>query len=148
MPDKLTYDSKACRLRVGSGYIDNVTHQVWNYEVSGKHVLSYWFSSRGKDRTRPIIGDRRPPSPLGAIQPQGWLAEYTTELLNVLNILGRLIKLEPQQADLLAEICSGPTIIAECVCVVRPSEANPKTHQATFGEAGGIADLNRRPLMR
>ena len=41
-----------------------------------------------------------------------WLAEYTTELLNVLNVLGRLVALEPAQADLLERICAGPTVTA------------------------------------
>lgn len=38
------------------------------------------------------------------------LAEYTTELINLLNVLGRLVELEPAQADLLERICSGETI--------------------------------------
>ena len=58
-------------------------------------VLLHWFSYRKANRERPIIGDRRPPSSLGDIQPDHWLAEYTTELINVLNVLGRLIDLEP-----------------------------------------------------
>src|SRR5438270_12869144 len=80
---------------------------------SGKQVLLQWFSYRKKDRERPIIGDRRPPSPLGDIQPDHWLAEYTTELLNVLNVLGRLVELEPAEASLLEKVCSGPTISEE-----------------------------------
>ena len=73
-------------------------------------MLVQWFSYRKKDRARPIIGDRRPPSPLGAIQPEHWLPEYTTELLNLLNVLGCLVDLEPAQAALLEKICAGPTI--------------------------------------
>lgn len=57
-------------------------------------------------------GDRRPPSPLGEIQPDHWLPEYTSELLNVLNVLGRLVQLEPNQADLLKRVCDGPLIPA------------------------------------
>ena len=49
---------------------------------------------RRSDRSRPIIGDRRLPSTLEKIQPEGWLAEYTTELMNLLHVLGRLIALE------------------------------------------------------
>lgn len=113
MPDAISYDPALHRLHVGAGYVDNVPARVWSYEVSGKQVLTHWFSYRGRDRSRPIIGDRRPPSPLGEIQPDGWLAEYTTELLNVLNVLGRLVALEPQQADLLKRICAGPTISGE-----------------------------------
>ena len=95
---------------IGLGFIDNVSAEVWHYEVSGKQVLLQWFSYRKKNRERPIIGDRRPPSKLGEIQPDGWLAEYTTELLNVLHVLGRLVELEPIQAKLLEQICTGPTI--------------------------------------
>ena len=71
---------------------------MWQYEVSGKQVLTQWFSYRKKNRERPIIGDRRPPSQLGDIQPDHWLAEYTTELLNVLHVLALLVELEPAQA--------------------------------------------------
>src|SRR5437667_9597143 len=82
---------------------------MWNYEVSGKQVLLQWFSYRKANRERPIIGDRRPPSPLGNIQPDHWLAEYTTELIDLLNVLGWLVDLEPTQARLLEAICAGPT---------------------------------------
>ena len=88
---------------------------VWDYEVSGKDVLSQWFSYRRRDRSRPLMGDRRPPSPLNDIQPPGWLAEYTTELLNVVHVLTRLVALEPAQADLLARICDGPTLDADAL---------------------------------
>jgi hypothetical protein len=38
------------------------------------------------------------------------LAEYTTELLDVLHVLGRLVELEDAQREMLEKICSGPTI--------------------------------------
>ena len=107
MPDTLNYDAEKHRLLIGTGYIENVPPAVWNYEVSGKQVLAQWFSYRKKHRERPIIGDRRQPSPLGDIQPDHWLSEYTTELLKVLNVLALLVELEPQQADLLDRICGG-----------------------------------------
>lgn len=115
MPETISYDAATRRLRIGDGHVDGVAPEVWAYEVSGKQVLTQWFSYRGRDRSRPIIGDRRPPSPLGDIQPPGWLAEYTTELLNVLHVLGRLVALEAGQADVLARICAGPTIAREDV---------------------------------
>jgi hypothetical protein len=83
---------------------------VWNYEVSGKRGLTQWFSYRKKNREGPIIGDRRPPSKLGDIQPDHWLAEYTTELLNVLNVLALLVEMEPTQAQILEAICEGQTL--------------------------------------
>ena len=110
MPDTLGYDAAKQRLLVGRGFIDNVTPAMWAYEVSGKQVLIQWFSYRKRNRERPIIGDRRKPSPLADIQPDHWLPEYTTELLNVLNVLGLLIDLEPRQAELLERVWSGPLI--------------------------------------
>lgn len=107
MPNSLSYDEKNQRLHVGAGFIDGVRKQVWAYEVSGKPVLEHWFSYRRRDRSRPIIGDRRPPSELGNIQPAGWLPEYTKELLNLLHVLDRLVDLEPIQAALLDRIGTG-----------------------------------------
>lgn len=65
-PDLLGYDASGQRLLVGSGFIAPVPPAVWRYEVSGLQVLPQWFSYRKKDRSRPIIGDRRPPSPTAA----------------------------------------------------------------------------------
>ncbi len=113
MPDEMSYDATTKRLRVGPGYVKNVDPAVWNYEVSGKRVLLQWFSYRKKNREHPLIGDRRPPSPLGDIQPDRWLPEYTSDLIDVLNVLSWLVDLEPAQAELLKAICSGPTISAE-----------------------------------
>lgn len=110
LPEDMDYDAIKRRLRIGKGYIENVTPEMWDYEVSGMNVLRQWFSYRKADRSRPIIGDRRPPSPLGDIQPEGWLAEYTTDLLDLLNVLGRLVALEPAQAELLNRICDGPLL--------------------------------------
>jgi hypothetical protein len=109
-PDALAYDATAQRLRVGTGCIEPVPPAVWAYEVSGKQVLVQWFSYRRKTRDRPLIGDRRPPSPLGDIQPETWPAEYTTELLDLLNVLGLLVQMEPACAGLLERICAGPLI--------------------------------------
>jgi hypothetical protein len=106
LPETMDYDPATRRLTIGKGYVENVTPEMWTYEVSGKQVLWHWFSYRRRDRSRPIIGDRRPPSPLDRVQPDHWLPEYTTDLLDLLNVLGRLVMLEPRQADLLSRICA------------------------------------------
>jgi hypothetical protein len=113
MPDTINYDASKKRLLIGQGYVENVEPGMWSYEVSGKQVLLQWFSYRKANRERPIIGDRRTPSPLGEIQPDHWLAEYTTELINVLNVLGMLRDLEPAQEKLLETICAGLTISSD-----------------------------------
>ena len=42
--------------------------------VRQKQVLRQWFSYRKRDRSKPPMGDKRPPSPLEEIKAEGWLA--------------------------------------------------------------------------
>ena len=139
-PDRIEYAAASRRLHIGDGFIDNVPEGVWEYEVSGKQVLVQWFSYRRGDRSRPIIGNRRPPSPLGKLQPDGWLAEYTTELLNVLHVLGRLVALEPRQTDLLNRICDGSLLSADNL---RATGAFETAHAGR----GGRADQDQRDML-
>ena len=69
MPQDLDYDAASRRLKIGVGFIANVSPDVWKYEVSGKNVLSHWWSYRRQDRSKPPMGDKRPPSRLSEIQP-------------------------------------------------------------------------------
>ncbi len=140
MPDSLDYDAGKRRLIVGEGHIENVPREIWEYEVSGKQVLVQWFSYRRRDRSRPIIGDRRQPSPLNQIQPNGWPAEYTTELINLIHVLGRLISLEPLQAKLLDRVCKSVLISAD---QLRADGA----FDATSGGRGGGADSRQGDLL-
>lgn len=142
MPDVISYDPAMQRLQVGTGYVDGVPPQVWAYQVSGKQVLTQWFSYRGRDRSRPMIGDRRPPSPLVEIQSEGWPADYTTELLKVLNVLGRLVALEPRQADLLDRICAAPTIPTEGLTAAMAATSAAIAHRtASKGRNSRQGDL-------
>lgn len=142
MPETIAYDLAQQRLLIGDGYIERVPPAVWNYEVSGKHVLRQWFSYRQKNRERPVMGDRRPPSKLEEIQADHWLAEYTTDLVDLLNVLGLLVELEPQQADLLQRVCAGALIsvteLNEAHALELPAARLPKKkakgEQSLFGE--------------
>ena len=140
IPDAIDYDEGRRRLLIGTGFIDNVSPEVWSYEVSGKRILTQWFSYRKRNRERPIIGDRRPPSKLGEIQPEGWLAEYTTELLNVLHVLGALVELEPLQAKLLEKVCAGPTITATELAGIDVLRMPPSFRKTTKADRGLFDD--------
>jgi hypothetical protein len=144
MPDSIDYDEAKHRLLIGGGYVEGVPSKVWNYEVSGKQVLRQWFSYRKANRERPIIGDRRPPSKLGDIQPDHWLAEYTTELINVLNVIGWLVDLEQSQAELLEQVCSGQTISAEELraagALTKSATLTPKTGTRGSPNQPGLLD--------
>jgi hypothetical protein len=39
MPDPLGYDAAKHQLLIGHGFVDNVTPEMWAYEVSGKQAL-------------------------------------------------------------------------------------------------------------
>jgi len=71
------------RLHVGTGFVDNVPSTVWAYTVSGNQVLRSCFSYRRRNRERPLIGCRRPPSPLGDIQPDHWLADRAVAAVRI-----------------------------------------------------------------
>jgi hypothetical protein len=140
MPHDLGYDAASRRLKIGTGYIANVSPEVWAYEVSGKNVLRQWWSYRRKDRSKPPMGDKRPPSPLGDIQPDIWPAEYTTELLNVLRVLTRLVALEPAQDELLGRIVAGPTIDSDAL-MGAGALSNGSAQTEVAGEGDEIAEI-------
>jgi hypothetical protein len=93
MPHELEYDAASRRLKIGAGFVANVSPDVWAFEVSGKNVLRRWWSYLRQDRSKPPMGDRRPHSKLSEIQPTIWPAEYTTELLALVRVLTRLVAL-------------------------------------------------------
>lgn len=104
MPEKLAYDPVTQDLWVGSGRIRPVPRAVREYEVSGMNVLDKWFGYR---RRNPA-GKRR--LELDHEFAQRWLPSWTTELLELLNVLGLLVSEEPAQAELFNEVCAGPLI--------------------------------------
>ncbi|MGW3669150.1 type ISP restriction/modification enzyme [Streptomyces sp. NPDC005141] len=104
MPERLTYDSVTQDLWVGSGRISPVPPAVRNYQVSGMNVLDKWFGYR---KSAPA-GKRR--LELDHVVADRWPSAWTTELLELLNVLGFLVREEPLQAELLDEICAGRLI--------------------------------------
>ncbi|WP_306360002.1 type ISP restriction/modification enzyme [Nocardia sp. CC227C] len=104
MPDVITYEPATETLHIGSGRIAPVPRTVWEYEVSGLKVVKHWFDYRKRNP-----GGKRT-SPLDDINPKQWPARFTTELLELLNVVGRCIELHSVQAELLDRICSGPCL--------------------------------------
>ena len=99
----------------GTGTVENVPPAVWHYTVSSETpLIRQWVSYRKRDRSRPRMG-KREPSALNEIQPDGWLPEYTTDLLDLVHVLTRLVALEPAQADLLGRIVAGPLLDADAL---------------------------------
>lgn len=141
MPDVLDHDPVTDVLHIGTGEITNVSAAVSDYEVSGKNVLDQWFSYRRKTRERPVIGNKTR-SALEEIHSEVWLAEYTVGLLDLLNVLGSLVEMEPDQDALVGEIVEGAVLtVAELESVgalpIAPDKRNLKvavaaSHQLTI----------------
>jgi hypothetical protein len=104
MPQEISYDPATQALQVGDGRIQPVPQQVWDYEVSGMRIVRKWFDYRKKNPRG------RWSSPLDDINPEMWPPKFTSELLDLLNVLCLCVDLEPQQAALLGRICTGPLI--------------------------------------
>ncbi len=68
--------------------------------------LMDWFGYRRA--TRPQA--RSEQSPLDDIRPMSWPSAYTTDLLELLNVLTLVAELEPQQAELLAQVMARPRV--------------------------------------
>lgn len=106
MPDEMEYDAVTRELRVGDGVVAPVDPRVVAYEVSGMNVLRKWFGYRRATRPQ-ARGDQ---SPLDDVRPTTWPTEYTTDLLDLLNVLTLVVEAEPAQAALLDRVMVGPRI--------------------------------------
>lgn len=107
-PDRIRHDSDTAagghRLHVGGGVIARVRPEVWRYDVGGVRVVRGWFAAR----RRIPRGGRT--SPLDGVRPDRWSPRRTEDLLELLTVLTRLVRLEPRQADLLHRVRGGPLV--------------------------------------
>lgn len=141
MPENVSFDPTEQELSIGVGRISNVTPEMWSYQISGTPVIKQWFSSRQKNRERVVIGDRQV-SPLLKIHSDRWTAEYTSQLIDLLNVVGILVELETEQAGLLKQVLDGPTVnvddlLSSGVLPVPPTERDPKKVLAAVDAATG-----------
>jgi hypothetical protein len=104
MPNDIDYDPQTEELHIGTGRIAPVSPTVWEYEVAGRRVVKKWFEYRKREPSG------RRSSPLDFVNATFWSADMTTELLELLNVLGRCVGLERRQADVLDEILAGPLV--------------------------------------
>lgn len=106
MPDDLAYDAAVGALHVGDGVVAPVAPGAVAYAVGGTNTLRKWFGYRRATRPR-ARGDQ---SPLDDVRPTSWPTEYTTDLLDLLNVLTLVVELEPVQAELLDRVMAGPRV--------------------------------------
>jgi len=106
MPDSVGYDEEAQTLLIGDeGRVAPVSAPVWAYNVGGMRVVNKWVGYRLRHPRR-----RKAASQLDLINAKHWTYQFNDELLDLLHVLGLLVRLEPEQDILLREICSGPLV--------------------------------------
>lgn len=138
MPERLAYDPVTQDFWVGSGRISPVPPAVRAYQVSGMNVLDKWFGYR----KRTPGGKRR--LELDLVVADRWSPLWTTELLELLNVLGLLVREEPHQAELFDRICAGrlitPTDLADEEILPVSDDAS-KPLKAMSDEPDALFDL-------
>jgi len=103
----IIYDSELRHLRIGDGEIALVSPEVWSFEVSGMEVVKKWLGYR---TATPAGRAARSGSPLDRLRPETWLADWSTELLEVISVLQSTLDLLPQGTQLLDDILMSPLI--------------------------------------
>jgi Type ISP C-terminal specificity domain len=123
MPIQCLYSSSSEILKVGYGEFAPIAPNIWNYSVSGMKVVSKWLGYRMKNPRG------KKSSPLESITTSSWPAEWTTELLQLLWVLERLVDLEPAQATMLESIANGHLVTTKELGISSSSAKSLKTRK-------------------
>ena len=116
-PETFKYDPGTQVLWVGDGRFAPVSPEVWNYSVSGLQIVKSWLDKRKLKRSG------RKSSPLDNIRPKRW--DFTEELLELLWVLEETVKLEPDGAALLEEVCASDLFSRNELPIPRDEERQP-----------------------
>ncbi|MDQ0940153.1 type ISP restriction/modification enzyme [Streptomyces sp. V1I1] len=87
--------------------ITPVAPEIWEYRIGGVQVIRKWFAFR---KRKPDVEWQ---TPLNDMLPGIWPARWTVELLDLINVLGLLVALEPKQDQLLDKVTAGPLITTD-----------------------------------
>lgn len=105
-PTGHAYDPETREIHLGEGVFGPVSPAVWEFSVSGFHVLGSWLDYRVRD------GAGRKSSPLDDLRPAAWTPAFTEELLRVIWIIERTVALGPELDELLNQVIEGDTFPA------------------------------------
>jgi hypothetical protein len=101
MPEKIEHDPSSNELIVGDGKISNVNAAMWEYETSGYKLVRRWFARRKRDP------DGKRSSALDDVVASSWEPEWTSELIDLLNVLRLLVEMEAELDQLLDDLLAG-----------------------------------------
>ena len=127
-PETFKYDPVTQVLWVGEGRFTPVSPEVWNYSVSGLQIVKSWLDKRKLKRSGRIS------SPLDNIRPERW--DFTEELLELLWVLEETVRLQPDGAALLEELCASNLFSRDELPIPGDEERQPpRQTQAKAGQA-------------
>ena len=118
-PEAFSHNAATETLHVGSGQFAPVPAAIYEFEVSGLKVVQSWLRYRMKG------GAGRQSSPLNDIRPERWPATFTRELLELIWVLDRTLRLYPEQALLLERVLDGPCLPATAIATIDPTLRQP-----------------------
>jgi len=98
----LTHDPATKRLHVGSGYVEPVPQAVWDYEVSGKQVLTQCFHIAGAIAAGELLAQFQPEIPDGTAFDLGMAYILADRGADAVRILERVVDRNP--GDLYANV--------------------------------------------
>ncbi len=127
-PDTFSYIPETREIAFGKGRFGPVSPAVWDFEVSGLHVVPSWLSYRRRE------GAGKKSSPLDAIRPAVWTAPMTDQFLELLWVLEHTVALLPEIQNLLDTLVQGPCFRAEDLLPT----PDPRTTRGG-GKGGGTA---------
>ena len=106
-------------LRVGDGKLGPVSRAVWDFSVSGNHVLQSWLAFRMRNRSG------KKSSPLDDIRPAQWDVELSRELRELIWVLEATLDTQPDLNVLFRRIVSGPVLRQDQLPQPTPAERLP-----------------------
>ena len=128
MPESIVYDPERRVLAVGSGEFIPVRHEVMEYTVGGRNIFKSWFDYRKKEPGGKKLSE------LDHKYPDTWDPDWTTEAIDLLTVLTRLVELEPSQADTLERVLANELITMDGLAALGTRwPGNKKDRKPRFG---------------
>lgn len=115
MPDAVGYDPEKQELRFGDGRIGQVPVEVADYSVGDMNIIRKWFEYR-LEKPRHAGPSSAPDvtrSPLDTERASEWEPRFADDLVDLLHVIGTLVRLEPALGALLAAISEAQLITVQ-----------------------------------
>jgi hypothetical protein len=120
-PNEYSYNDVNQTVTVGEGKFAPVSHNIWEFEVSGFKVVQSWLGYRMRERKG------KKSSTLDDIHPQTWTYDFTKEFLELLWVLEKTIERFSDQKIIFDRILESDLFkVSELPTVPKALRSGPK----------------------